>query len=229
MKEIEIGTLVRVKGDLEVDKKYKGVCFTEGMEKFKYSVGKIIYKFEHKGSYIYQIDTCKRPDDDDIRFGKTLEKLGFMLGVFEEHNFDSSYYYFSDEMFDVIDTTLKNDYLEGTIEESHIEMSVDKEELDKQIKDEFINDLPTKRSIRTQITITDVNNDTYSSQIITTLAEGQEKANFALFIATLKALREMAERLLNISDYPYQIEELLDKYIDLIDEDLEEFDSTSDI
>lgn len=229
MKEIEIGTLVRVKDNLEVDKEYNGICFSKGMEKFRGITGKIIYKFKHKGSYTYQIDTCKRPDDDDTRFGKTLEKLGFVLGVFEEHDFDSSYYYFSDEMFDVIDTTLKSDYLEGTVEESRIEVSVDKEELDKQIKNEFIESLPTKRSIRAQITITDIDNDTYSSQIITTLAEGQDKANFALFIATLKALREMAERLLNIGDYPRQIEELFDSYIDLIDEDLEEFDSTSDI
>lgn len=228
MKEIEIGTLVRVKDNLEVDKKYESVCFSEGMEKYKGAIGKIIYKFKHKGFYIYQIDTCKRPDDDDTRFGKTLEKLGFALGIFEEHDFDSAYYYFSDEMFDVIDTTLKNDYLEGTIEKSRIEVSVDKEELNKQIKDEFIQDLPTEKSIRTQITITDIDSNTYSSQIITTLAEGQDKANFALFMSTLKAIREMADRLLEIGDFPKQFEELFEKYIDLIDEDLDEFDTTDD-
>lgn len=225
MKEIEIGTLVRVKDDLKIDNEYEGVCFSEGMEQFRGTVGKIIYKFKHKNNYIYQIDSCKRPDNVDTRFGKSLEKLGFALGIFEEHEFDSSYYYFSDEMFDVIDTTLKSDYLEGTVEKSPIEVTVDEEELNKQIKDEFINDLPTKKSIRTQITITDIDSNIYSSQIITTLAEGQEKANFALFMSTLKAIKEMASRLLEIGDFTDKAKELFDKYIDLIDKDLDEFDT----
>ena len=224
MKEIKIGTIVRVKDDLEINKRYGDIYFSDEMEDFRGHIGKVINIFKPSrvtSENIYQIENFKFNSIGLLTF------LAGLVGI--EEGYKPEYYCFSKEMLDVVEEPIVTDYTSKAVEESKVEITVDKDELHKQIKDEFINNLPTKKSIRTQITITDIDNDTYSSQIITTLAEGQEKANFALFIATLKALREMAERLLNIGDYPYQIEELFNKYIDLIDEDLEEFDSTGDI
>ena len=99
---------------------------------------------------------------------------------------------------------------------------VNKEELKKQIADEFIESIPNNSNKITIICTEE--EDNFNANVQIGLMKDKSEANFYTFLHTLKVAQYIAEKLIEKDEVGAVKSEIYERYIEMIDEDLKNFE-----
>lgn len=225
--KIKKGMTVKVKDNLKAGKEYDGIVFSEEMKRYRGHIGKVTAIETIKNRTVFQIEGCEKPSDKYAE--EAIFAIAKIFDVCKDKDMQAKKYCFTKSMVDIVDTTLKDDFIEGTI-------TVDKEQLKEQLEEErrgelFKASLPDK-SVGVQVITKEAYQKNrlgeiekgYKSSGTIALAKNQSSANMSLFITLLDTVKNISKTLLNSEEYNERINNMLKSYIEKINNDLSDFD-----